>query len=205
MQMVDDNLIVRRQIAEIDAEVESFLRQRLLAIFPCGWLGEESGALPGNARSTWVVDPHDGTGAFLSGRRGSSVSIALVHAGRPVLGVVYAFAFPDDHGDMIAWAEGAGPVRRNGQQVTTQGLDARDLGPHEIVALSYVASQLPAANGRLIHPARFIAMPSIAYRLALAACGEAVAAVALNPLCAWDFAAGHALLRGAGGENCSSM
>jgi len=110
------------QAAEIDKEVESFLKQRLRAAFPCGWLGEESEALPGSTGSTWVVDPHDGTGAFNEGRRGSSVSIALVHAGRPVLGAVYAFAFPDDHGDMIAWAEGAGPVRRNGQQVT-QGLD----------------------------------------------------------------------------------
>ena len=187
------------QSAEVDAEIESFLRQQLLAAFPCGWLGEEGRALPGSTNSTWVVDPHDGTGAFLAGRRGSSVSIALVHGGRPVLGVVYAFAFPDDHGDMIAWAEGEGPVRRNGEQIK-QGLEGRDLGSYEIVALSYVASQLPEANGRLVQPARFIAMPSIAYRLALTACGEAVAAVALNPLNAWDFAAGHALLRGAGGE-----
>jgi ADP-ribosyl-[dinitrogen reductase] hydrolase len=119
-----------------------------------------------------------------------------------VLGVVFAFAFPDDRGDLVAWAEGAGPVRRNGRDVA-QTLEGRSLGAQEIVALSYVASQLPASNALLVEPARFIAMPSIAYRLALAACGEAVAAVALNPLRAWDFAAGMRFCRGRGA--CFSM
>jgi ADP-ribosylglycohydrolase/fructose-1,6-bisphosphatase/inositol monophosphatase family enzyme len=186
------------QTAAIDSEVETLLKRRLLAALPCGWLGEETGRSGTEARTVWVVDPHDGTGAYLQGRRGSSVSIALVHQARPVLGVVYAFGYPDDDGDLIAWAEGAGPVRRNGREVVGS-LVTRDLGHNEIVALSYVASQLPEVNGALVAPSRFIALPSIAYRLALAACSEVVAGVALNPLRSWDFAAGHALLRGAGG------
>lgn len=42
-------------------------------------------------------------------------------------------------------------------------------------------------------------MPSIAYRLACVAAGDAVAGISLVPVSAHDIVAGHALLRGAGG------
>ena len=48
-------------------------------------------------------------------------------------------------------------------------------------------------------PGRYRALPSIAYRLALAAAGEGVAAVSLNSPGSWDYGAGHALLLSAGG------
>ena len=56
----------------------------------------------------------------------------------------------------------------------------------------------PAGNLACVTPARFRAVPSIAHRLALVAAGEAAAAVSLHWPSAWDYAAGHALLRGAG-------
>jgi hypothetical protein len=46
-----------------------------------------------------------------------------------------------------------------------------------------------------VTPERFVALPSIAYRLARAAAGDDVAAVSLNSRCEWDYAAGHALVR----------
>ena len=183
--------------AIIDRDVEESLKQRLQAALPCGWLGEETNTMAGREDLAWVVDPHDGTGAFLDRRRGSSVAVALVRDGRPVLGVVYAFAMPPA-GDLIAWAEGCGPIERNGAAVASDLRTARPVAD-QVVALSFVASQSPEVNAELARPARFTAVPSIAYRLALAAAGDVVAAVALNPLRAWDIAAGHALLRGAGG------
>jgi 3'-phosphoadenosine 5'-phosphosulfate (PAPS) 3'-phosphatase len=48
-----------------------------------------------------VVDPHDGTSASLAGERGSSVSIALLRDGVPVLGVVHAPRSPDRGPDTI--------------------------------------------------------------------------------------------------------
>ena len=59
----------------------------------------------------WLVDPNDGTRDYLVGRRGSAVSIGLVADGRPVVGVVFAFGYPDDRGTIVTWAEGQGPVR----------------------------------------------------------------------------------------------
>ena len=73
---------------------------------------------PRTGKPIWLVDPNDGTRDYLVGRRGSAVSIGLLRDRRPVLGVVFAFGYPDDDGDLFAWAEGCGPVTRNGRPVT---------------------------------------------------------------------------------------
>ena len=187
--------------APADDEAELQIRSALLAATPYGYLGEESGdAIEGADPShRWIVDPNDGTAAFLKGRRGASVAIALLRGDAPVLGVVHAYAFPDDEGDLIAWAEGTGPITRNGIAVTSLLRDAT-LDRRAVVIVSQDADNSSAANARCVAPARFLAMPSLAYRLALVAVGEGVAAVSLAGSRSWDFAAGHALLRAAGGD-----
>src|SRR5688572_7427606 len=97
--------------AEADVEAERAIRRRLEDAFPdWSYLGEETGSRRGDpAAPIWLVDPNDGTRDYLVGRRGSAVSIGLVHERRPVLGVVNAFGYPDDDGELFAWAEGCGP------------------------------------------------------------------------------------------------
>src|SRR3974390_383043 len=103
--------------AEIDEIAEAEIHRILSGAWPqYGYRGEELGFKGGprdSGRHTWVVDPNDGTSDFLRGFRGSSVAIALLRAGHPVLGVVYAYCAPDSAGDLVSWAEGCGPVRRN--------------------------------------------------------------------------------------------
>ena len=101
--------------ADVDDEIETLLRERLLTLLPARWRGEETGALVGPGGPwCWLVDPHDGTSAFLAGARGSAVSIALLRDRVPVLGVVHAPLSPDRGVDTIAWAEGADHLLRNG-------------------------------------------------------------------------------------------
>ncbi|AUX22714.1 crystallin [Sorangium cellulosum] len=186
--------------ADIDVEVERLLREALTGATPYAFLGEETGPLDGPDPShRWIVDPNDGTASFLRGYRGAAVSIGLLREGTPVLGVVFAYAYPDDDGDLIAWAEGAGPIRRNGAAVSTS-LAGGALDRYAVVLLSQSADYLPSRNARCVAPARFLALPSLAYRLALVAVGEGVAAVSLSRPQSWDYAAGHALVRAAGGE-----
>lgn len=191
---------------EIDHRVEEVIRDRLRCAFPWNYLGEELGAVTAQGSDhTWVVDPNDGTSHFLKGRRGSAVAIAALRQGQLVLGVVFAFCYPDDSGDLIAWAEGCGPITRNGQPVTAAVPDADLANPHLpfhdrlVVFLSPDADRSPLANSRCVGPARYIRMPSIAYRLALVAVGEGVATLSLNGPVSWDYAAGHAILQAAGG------
>ena len=186
--------------AEADVEAERLIRDQLLRAFPAwGYLGEETGAQPGRADApVWVVDPNDGTRDYLLGKRGSSVSIGGVLAGKPVLGVVFAFAYPDDEGDLFAWAEGCGPATRNGSPVVPRLADV--LRADSIVLLSSNSHRDFGANIAAAAPARFRAVPSIAHRLALVGMGEADGAVSLYAPCAWDYCAGHALVSAAGGR-----
>ena len=172
--------------AAIDTEVEHLLKARLLALLPCGWRGEETEALAANDGWEWVVDPQDGTADFLAGHRGSAVSVALLRQGDPVLGVVHAPLWPDDDGEMIAWAEGA-HLSRNGRPVVAEtGFAA----PVVAVGLAGLVSAKDL---------RALPLPSPAFRLALAAVGEVAAATShTRGLAAWDIAGGLALLKGAG-------
>lgn len=186
------------ETSPIDTEIELFLRARLTALLPARFVGEEAGVLAAEANGyCWVVDPHDGTRAFLEGRRGSAVSVALLRQGAPVLGVVYAPTSPDRGPDMIAWAEGCG-ITRNGEAVTVD-LSRRDLSASDVVFLNHGAGQRPVWSSIACDPARFMPLPSIAYRLARVAVGDGIATVTLRPVNAHDIAAGHALLTAAGG------
>jgi len=184
--------------AEADVEAERLIRARLGEAFPgWGYLGEETGRIPGSpGEPIWLVDPNDGTRDYLAGRRGSAVSIGLLAGGRPVLGVVFAFAYPDDDGDLFTWAEGCGPVRRNGRPVTARPPES--LTPYDVLVISSTGDRDPETNLRCADPARYRTVPSIAHRLALVAAGEAAVAVSLFAPGAWDYGAGHALLQGAG-------
>ncbi|MNQ95285.1 putative inositol 1-monophosphatase ImpA [compost metagenome] len=184
--------------AEVDVEIEKFLRPQLLNLFACDFWGEETGnCLTGHAWC-WVVDPNDGTSDFLNGMKGSALSVGLLHMGIPVLGVVFAPVTNEGAPDCIAWAEGLTQVIRNGRAITAK-LSAKMLSSNEFVMVSSAAINKPVINSELCKPGNFTPMPSIAYRLAKVAAGDGVCGVSLYPVSAHDVVAGHALLRGAGG------
>ena len=72
-----------------DREVEALIRARLLALWPESPVeGEEAGLTPGTGPWSWIVDPIDGTRAFISGMPAWGVLLGLRHQGRPVGGLV---------------------------------------------------------------------------------------------------------------------
>jgi ADP-ribosyl-[dinitrogen reductase] hydrolase len=186
-----------RDHAEADEEAEWIIRKRLLREFPAyRYRGEETGNVETTDDHVWLIDPNDGTSSYLRGARGSAVSIALVRKGLPVLGVVYAYTAPDDAGDLIHWAEGL-DLMRNGNIV--QPVWDLSQPHHAVLLVSTHREHLIRILLRCIHPYRYRAIPSIAYRLALAAVGDGHAAASWHSPGDWDYAAGHALLRAAGG------
>jgi ADP-ribosyl-[dinitrogen reductase] hydrolase len=187
----------QRAHADADDEAEWLIRKQLTEVFPeYRYRGEETGSIETPSDHVWLVDPNDGTSSYLRGARGSAVSIGLVKRGIPVLGVVYAYTAPDDKGDLICWAEES-DLTRNGISVKPNW----DLSyaPHIVLLVSTHREHLMETLLECIHPYRYRAFPSIAYRLALAAVGDGGAAISWHSPGDWDYAAGHALLRGAGG------
>lgn len=183
--------------AEIDREIEEQLRADLLGLLSCDFWGEETGHRLNGDEFCWVVDPNDGTSDFLRGHRGSAVSVGLLRNAVPVLGVVYA-PITDSGPDCISWAKGQGSLLRNDKAVRFR-LDHLELEPGTKVLVSTAARSKPELNAELCAPADFSPMPSIAYRLARVAVGDAIACASLVPVSAHDIAAGHALMIGARG------
>jgi myo-inositol-1(or 4)-monophosphatase len=167
------------------------LLHRLLMEAGDGWLSEESENDPArlNARRVWVVDPIDGTRAFIAGREDWSVSAALVVEGRPVAAALFAPVT-----DELFLATAAGGATRNGVTIrasTGPSLHgARVGGPKKML-------ERFTFDGTGI-----VAMPrihSLALRLARVAHGELDAAIAGGNGHDWDLAAADLLVHEAGG------
>lgn len=72
-----------------DRDAETVMRRMIEASFPeHGIRGEEFGACRTDSDWIWVLDPIDGTKSFLSGSLAFGTQIALLHRGRPVLGLI---------------------------------------------------------------------------------------------------------------------
>jgi inositol-phosphate phosphatase / L-galactose 1-phosphate phosphatase / histidinol-phosphatase len=79
----------RTFVTATDAAIERRLREMIAARFPDhGILGEEEAPLNPGATHVWVLDPIDGTAAFIAGVPVYSTLIALCRDGRPVIGVM---------------------------------------------------------------------------------------------------------------------
>ncbi len=76
-------------VTEADRAAEAAMRRILAEAFPeDGILGEEYGAEGEGRARLWVIDPLDGTRAFITGRPLFAVLIALLEEGSPVLGLI---------------------------------------------------------------------------------------------------------------------
>lgn len=76
-------------VTEADRAAERAIRALVAARHPeHGVIGEEYGATNPGAEWVWVIDPIDGTRAFLTGRPQFGTLIGLLHRGRPVLGII---------------------------------------------------------------------------------------------------------------------
>jgi inositol-phosphate phosphatase/L-galactose 1-phosphate phosphatase/histidinol-phosphatase len=72
-----------------DREAETVMRALIEARFQAdGIFGEEHGTVRADAEWVWVLDPIDGTKSFISGIPLFGTLIALLHGGRPVLGII---------------------------------------------------------------------------------------------------------------------
>jgi len=179
-------------VSDADIAVDNFLRARLKAIAPdCGWLSEESedDLARLHAPRIWVVDPIDGTRAYLSGRTDWSISVALVQNGRPVIGAI--FAPMQDALYLAAVGEG---TTLNGSAVTATN-DASFEGIHAAGPKPMLERLAKAAPNLVAEPKVF----SLALRIARVAAGTLDLAFASSNSHDWDLAAADLLVHEAGG------
>ncbi len=109
-------------VTEADRAVETELRRRIGERYSGhAIVGEEQGATPGGSR-TWVIDPIDGTRAFISGMPAWGIMLGLVDGERPCVGVVHQpFTGETFYGD----GRRAG-LRRRGSDTPARARQGRD-------------------------------------------------------------------------------
>ncbi len=179
-------------VSEADFAVDNFLRDRLGALMPdAGWLSEETADNADRlSRSrVFIVDPIDGTRAFIGGDPRWAVCAALVEDGRPVVGVLHMPA-----AGLTFEARAGEGATLNGRRITASGQQllagARIAGPPRLMdnmAKSGIAFEREAK------------IPSLAYRLARVAAGEIDVGIASTDAWDWDIAAADLIIREAGG------
>lgn len=181
-------------VSEADLEVDDMLRARLITARPDhGWLSEETE--DDRARltcaRTFIIDPIDGTRAFIAGETGFSHALALSVGGAVRVGVVHLPA----RGETYWAAEGCGAFM-NGVPVAPSACTDPDAAqllvskPH--LAAEHWPGGAPAGGPHF--------RPSLAWRLCLVAAGRFDGMLTLRPAWEWDVAAGDLIVREAGAE-----
>ena len=176
-------------VTEADLAVDRFLKETLLAARPAyGWLSEESANDPARltARRIFIVDPIDGTVAFLKGRPHFTICAAVVEAERPRAAAVFN---PMTEECFLA-AEGRGATL-NGAPIHVRDRDRLE-GMAMLGARDCFAAGWP--------PMTVTSFSSIAYRIVLVADGRHDATLALSAKRDWDLAAADLVLTEAGGR-----
>jgi myo-inositol-1(or 4)-monophosphatase len=160
-------------VTEVDLAVDRLLRERLTAARPdYGWLSEETTDGPERlaAERVFIVDPIDGTRAFIAGQPTWALSLAVAEAGRVVAAVVHLPAF-----DKVYAAAVGGGARRNGQPIRASERAALDGARVMATASQFVPEQWPGGAPKVDRRFR----PSLAYRLCLVAAGPTLHAAIL--------------------------
>jgi myo-inositol-1(or 4)-monophosphatase len=179
-------------VSDADIAVDVLLRERLTGDgATIAWLSEESvdDLARLDARYVWIVDPIDGTRAYIAGLPDWAVSAALVENGRPVAGCLYA-PVSDEFFFAVA-----------GQGATRNGLAMAAAPGAELVQARIAAPRKLLDRLQAIAPP-FAVMPrthSLALRLARVAEGTFDAGIAGGSSHDWDLAAADLLVHEAGG------
>jgi histidinol phosphatase-like enzyme (inositol monophosphatase family) len=184
-------------VTEADTNAETAIRALIHAERPDdAILGEEHGHESGTSGKTWVIDPIDGTRAFITGRHTWGTLIALIEGELPVLGIIdqpvlrERFIGHGDGAELIS-AEGREPLRRDCSKLS----DAVVSTTHP---WGYFSRAQRSAFEGVCGAARMSYFGGDCYGYALLAMGF-IDVIVEGRLAPWDIAAVIPVVEGAGG------
>ena len=180
-------------VTQADLDIDTMLRAHLLDARPDhGWLSEESADNPDRLtrRRVFVVDPIDGTRAFIDGQKGFAHALAIVEDGQPIAAIVHLPLLGLTYG-----AQAGGGAWLNGVALRVSAQD-RATGARVLAARpQFQPEHWPGGVPDVARDFR----PSLAWRMALVAEGAFDAMLTLRPTWHWDCVAGALLIAEAGG------
>ena len=183
-------------VTRADREAEQVIRQRINQTYPeHGIYGEEFGLQIGNGL-TWVIDPIDGTRAFMSGMLHWGVLLALFDGENPIVGVLY-----QPYTDELFFGDGVSAgMQHAGHERPLKTASVTDLAAATTCTTGthWLAAEQRAQYAGLAASARLNCTGGDCYLFALVAMGQMHIGVdgSLNP---YDIQALIPIIRGAGG------
>lgn len=179
-------------VSEADYAVDRFLKRELLLARPnYGWLSEETDDNLQRLESerVFVIDPIDGTRGFIAGSHQWCISLAVVENGRPTAGVLECPAL----GETISALSGHG-AQCNGDRIlrSTPGTEL----PLRVIGPKSLQKETGRDWAKPVEKLPFV--PSLAYRIAMIAQGNADLALARANAKDWDIAAADLIVQEAG-------
>ncbi|WP_201463204.1 3'(2'),5'-bisphosphate nucleotidase CysQ [Brevundimonas aurantiaca] len=198
-------------VTQADRAAEALILERLAALYPgVQTVAEEAVAESGAPAQAedwfWLIDPLDGTKGFVRGGEAFTVNIALIHAGRPVAGVVTT---PATATTWRTGAPGQGAFRRQfGEQQEGEAhsgaewrpIKVRDRPAEGMALLSHSVTDEEAARLAARHGCTRWQGTDSSLKFCLIAEGRFDAYPRSGPTSEWDTAAGQAVLEAAGGR-----
>jgi inositol-phosphate phosphatase / L-galactose 1-phosphate phosphatase / histidinol-phosphatase len=177
-----------------DREAETAMRALLNKHVPAhGIFGEEHGVERADAEYVWVLDPIDGTKAFITGLPIFGTLIALLHRGVPVLGII------DQPISRERWLGAAGrPSTLNDKPIKVRSCAALDRAYVYSTAPQMFGGALARRHEALAEKVKLFRWGGDCYAYGLLAAGH-VDLVVENELKLYDFAALVPVIKGAGG------
>lgn len=184
-------------VSEADFAANDYLLATLMTARPdYGWLSEETTDTTARLtkQRTFIVDPIDGTKAFIAGRDLWCVSVALVENGKTIAGVLDCPA----RQEVFEAALGSGSYL-NGERLKID---------HQNTPIRMAGAKSWLDKWAHIHgnaPAQISHIPSLAYRIAVIADNRFDATVVKPDCHDWDIAAAELILSEAGGLLCDEF
>ena len=179
-------------VTEADLAADKYLKDMLLTARPdYGWISEETHdeRAASQRQRFFVVDPIDGTRAFIEGSDVWCVSVAVIENGRPVAGVLECPA----RNEIITALPGHG-AQQNGNVIRVQA----ETRPFKVAGPGAFLKRLPERFLASMEHAPYVA--SLAYRIAMVARGDIAGTFVRPNSHDWDLAAADLILSEAGGN-----
>lgn len=181
-------------VTDADRAAEARMRDAIGRRFPShGVVGEEYGSDRPDAEHTWILDPIDGTKAFVAGLPVFGTLVGLLEAGRPTIGVIDQAIT----GERM-WGAPQG-AWLNGDPVTT----SRPADPERMIVAMTEPGMIRTAAGhaafrRLADQALFVRYGTDCWGYAMLAAGH-IDVVVESDIKPWDVLPGTAIIAAAGG------
>lgn len=180
-------------VTNVDLEIDTLAKDFLRTARPhYGWLSEETADTDHrlNTKRTFILDPIDGTNAYIAGRKDFTVAIAIVENEIPIVATIFAPAYAD-----LYWA------------VAGQGAWCNDVrlqtSENQIINAAKVLGRKKDVRNQLgeehYNTIEWGFRSSLAYRYCLVAQGKWDAMMSGHDTYEWDAAPGDLILREAGG------